>query len=59
MRLAADDASTARNSRLFHGVPITGAASAPNTLSWMSGLDNPRPVSPFPAYIRADTETSR
>src|SRR6478735_8538849 len=59
IRLAADDASTARNSRLFHGVPITGSASAPNTLSEISSLPRPRPSVPSPAYIRAEIETSR
>src|SRR6476661_4271833 len=59
IRLAADDASTARNNRLFHGVPITGSASAPNTLSEISSLPRPRPSVPSPAYIRAEIETSR
>ena len=59
IRLAADDASTARNSRLFHGVPITGSASAPNTLSEISSLPRPRPSVPSPAYISAEIETSR
>jgi hypothetical protein len=59
IRLAADDASTARNSRLCNGAPITGSARAPKTLSWMSSFANPRPSSPTPAYIRVATETSR
>src|SRR6478672_12200745 len=59
IRLAADDASTARNNRLFHGVPITGSASAPNTLSEISSLPRPRPSVPSPAYISAEIETSR
>ena len=59
IRLAADEASTARNSRLFHGVPITGSASAPNTLSEISSLPRPSPSVPSPAYIRAEIETSR
>jgi hypothetical protein len=59
IRLAADEARTARNNRLFHGVPITGSASAPNTLSEISSLPSPRPSVPSPAYISAATDTSR
>ena len=59
IRLAADEASTARNSRLFDGVPITGSASAPNTLSEISSLPSPRPSVPSPAYISAEIDTSR
>ncbi len=59
IRLAADEASTARNSRLYQGLPMTGSASAPNTLSEISSLLSPRPSVPSPAYISAEIDTSR
>ena len=58
-RLAALDASTARNSSSAAQRPSTGSASAPNTLSEVSSLPRPRPSVPTPAYIIAAMATSR
>ena len=59
IRLAALEAITARNSTRYSGLPMTGSASAPNTLSEISSLAKPRPSSPTPVYMSIAIETSR
>ena len=59
IRLAALEASTARNSTRSSGCPRIGPASAPKTLSEISSLPSPFPSSPTPAYICSATATIR
>lgn len=50
-RLAAAEATTARKSRTPRPEPMIGSARTANTLSAVSGLPRPVPLSPMPAYI--------
>jgi hypothetical protein len=59
IRLTAEEANTARNSSRFHGLPITGSANAPKTLSEISSLPRPSPSVPTPAYIWVAVATIR
>ncbi|CAM5269189.1 hypothetical protein SGLAM104S_02551 [Streptomyces glaucescens] len=58
-RLAAAEARTATKSRMPSAGPITGQASAAKTLSEVSGLARPSPLSPEPTTICAATPVAR
>ncbi len=58
-RLAAAEARTATNSSTPRTVPITGSARAAKTLSEVSGLPSPGPLSPTPENICEATAVSR
>ncbi len=57
VRLAALEASTARKRNRSSGLPRTGSANAPKTLSEISSLPRPSPSVPTPAYIWVATVT--
>ena len=55
---ATELANTASATSTANG-PMTGTAISARTFSPVSGLDNPRPVSPRPAKRMVETETER
>jgi hypothetical protein len=59
MRLAALEATTARKRNKWSGLPITGSARAPKTLSAISSFPRPSPSVSTPAYICVAMATSR